>query len=89
MQTLKTFSADVTVPSKTQKFDFAPLADGKIYKTVEGTDYQTSTKGFVVSMTRWANSNNVTVERLIAPDGKSVEFRLTVNPAPETPEAGN
>lgn len=75
MQTVTTFSGE-SVAKKSQKTNWADFADGNIYKAVKGQDFDTI-KGFVVSMSRWANSNDYTAERYVNEDEGTVEFRLT------------
>lgn len=79
MQTVKKFSGNTAPTVKGPKFDWDPVSDGNIYKAVEGVDYS-NVKGFLTSMTRWANETNHSVARFVAEDGSYVEFSLTVVP---------
>lgn len=78
MQTIKNFSGEVSKPA-TKGFNFSLVSDGKIYKAVQGTDY-VSSKGFIVALSRYANSNGFKADRYVATDGTSVEFRFTTVP---------
>lgn len=85
MQTVSNFSGD-TVAAKSRKTNWSDFADGNIYKAVRGQDFDT-TKGFIVSMSRWANDNDYRVERFVDETTGTVEFRLTA--LTETSEATN
>jgi len=82
MQTVKKFSGSTIAPAKKATFDFTSVNDGNIYKAVQGTDYVTH-KGFLVALTRYANSNDFSVNRYVAPEGASVEFQLVAKTTAE------
>lgn len=44
------------------KFDFAEWADGRAWKFVKGTDYESSTETFRANVKRWAKVNGYEVE---------------------------
>jgi hypothetical protein len=78
MQTIKKFSGSTVAPTKNATYSFSDAVDGQIRKAVLGTDYK-SAKGFLVAMSRYANSNGLTVNRYVHPDGSAVEFQLIQN----------
>ena len=82
MQTIKKFSGSTVAPAKNATYSFADVSDGEIRKAVLGTDYK-SAKGFLVAMSRYANSNGLTVNRYVHPDGAAVEFQLVPNDSPD------
>lgn len=82
MKVVTKFSGSTVAPTKGNKFDWDAVADGKIHKaTLADGDYS-SAKGFLVSMSRWANETGHTVARYVSDDGSFVEFQLTPNPTP-------
>lgn len=52
------------LPERTgrSKFDFAKWADGRAWKFVKGTDYESSTETFRANVKRWAKLNGYEVE---------------------------
>lgn len=79
MESVNKFSGNTAPIAKGPKFDWEPLADGNIYKALVETDYS-NVKGFLTSMTRWANETNHSVTRYVSPDGEYVEFSFIALP---------
>lgn len=52
------------LPERTtrSKFDFTQWADGRAWKFVKGTDYDSSTETFRYNVRRWAKANGFEVE---------------------------